>query len=100
MQNTPDYVPYLLAGQVKAGRQAGVDIYQISRELYVVNLSNLALIGMICKALHEKGVVLDAEWQTRLDAAYSGLWPAGMIAQVDPNKPVDPGATVQSKGKA
>jgi hypothetical protein len=86
VDTTPDYVPYLLAGQVSAGRQAGVDLYAVAREVYVTNLSLLALIGMVIKALNDHGVILDAEWLTRLNAAYQGPWPANMLNQIDPNK--------------
>lgn len=85
MLTVPEYVPYLLAGQVQAGGQVGVNIYAVARELYVINLSQLALIGMIIKALHDKGIVLDAEWQTRLAVAYDGPWPPDLLNQVDPN---------------
>ena len=84
VNTTPEYVPYLLAGQVAAGQQAGVDLYAVDRQLYVTNLSLLALIGMILKALNDKGVVLDAEWQTRLNAAYQGPWPANLLNQIRP----------------
>lgn len=93
MNTTPDYVPYLLAGQKTAAQKAGVNLYGIDRQAYVVNLSTLALIGMVIKALHDKGVVPDGEWLTRLNAAYDGPWPAGLLSQIDPNAPVDPGAT-------
>jgi hypothetical protein len=86
MNTTPEYVPYLLAGQVTAGQQVGVNLYGINHEAYIVDLSLLALIGMVLKALNDKGIVLDAEWQTRLNAAYQGPWPANLINQIDPNK--------------
>lgn len=84
MLTTPEYVPYLLNAQTSATQQIGVNIYAVARELYVQNLSQLALIGMIIKALHDKGVVLDAEWLTRLNAAYTGPWPADMLNQIPP----------------
>lgn len=84
MLTTPEYVPYLLNAQTSATQQIGVNIYGVARELYVQNLSQLALIGMIIKALHDKGVVLDAEWLTRLNAAYVGPWPADMLNQIPP----------------
>jgi hypothetical protein len=93
VNTTPEYVPYLLSAQAAAGKQVGVNVYGIDHQTYVVNLSVLTLIGMVIKALNDHGVVLDAEWQTRLNAAYQGPWPANLINQVDPNKPVDPGAT-------
>jgi hypothetical protein len=86
MLTAPHYVPHLLAGQVTAGEKAGVNLYAVARELYVTNLSLLALIGMITKALHDKGIVLDAEWQTRLNEAYNGPWPADLLNQVDPRQ--------------
>lgn len=85
MLTTPEYVPFLLAAQTSATQQIGVNIYGVARELYVQNLSLLALIGMITKALHDKGIVLDAEWQTRLNAAYApGPWPEDMLNQIPP----------------
>lgn len=85
MDTTPEYVPYLLAGQTAAAQTVGVNIYGVARELYVTNLSVLAMLGMVIKALHDHGVVLDAEWQTRLDAAFAGPWPPDLLNQVDPN---------------
>jgi hypothetical protein len=84
MLTTPEYVPYLIDAQTDAAQQIGVNIYGVARELYVTNLSLLALIGMITKALHDKGIVLDVEWQTRLNAAFTGNWPADLINQVPP----------------
>lgn len=84
VNTTPEYVPYLLAAQASATQVVGVNVYGIARELYVTNLSLLALIGMICKALNDKGVVLDGEWLTRLNAAYSGAWAADMLNQIPP----------------
>lgn len=81
-------MPYLLAGQAKAARQAGVEPYLIARELWVMNLSLLDLIGMILKATHDHGIILDAEWQTRLNTAYQGPWPAEVLGQQDPNRAV------------
>lgn len=93
MLTTPEYVPYLLQGQAKAGKTVGVNLYGLTHEAYIVNLSVLALIGMVVKALNDHGIVLDAEWLTRLNAAFDGPWPADLLNQVDPTKPVDPGAT-------
>lgn len=86
-QYVHQYVSALLPAQVTAARMIGTDIYKIQREMYVVNLSLLALIGVIAKALNDKGIVLDAEWQTRLNAAIDGTWPADILGQVDPDEP-------------
>jgi hypothetical protein len=90
--NPVDYVQVLLRRQISATGNLGVDITQASRELYLTNVSLLVLIGVVMKALNDKGVVLDAEWQTRVNAALQGTWPDWIIAQVNPDKPVDPGA--------
>lgn len=84
MNTVPEYVPYLLAAQAGAAQTVGVNIYGVARELYVTNLSLLALIGMVIKVLNDKGVVLDAEWLTRLNTAYSGAWAANMLNQIPP----------------
>jgi hypothetical protein len=90
--NPVDYVQVLLRRQISAVGSVGVDITQVSRELYLTNVSLLVLVGVLMKALNDKGVVLDAEWQTRVNAALQGTWPDWIIAQVNPDKPADPGA--------
>lgn len=90
--NPVDYVQVLLQRQFTATSQVGVDITQVGRDLYLTNVSLLLLLGVVMKALNDKGVVLDAEWQTRVNAALSGTWPSWILAQVDPNKPADPDA--------
>lgn len=90
--NPVDYVQVLLRRQISATSSLGVDITQASRELYLTNVSLLVLLGVVMKALNDKGVVLDAEWQTRVNAALQGAWPDWIIAQVNPDKPADPGA--------
>jgi hypothetical protein len=90
VNTTPEYVPYLLAAQASATQQIGVNIYGVARELYVTNLSLLALIGMITRALHDKGVVTDGEWLDYLNAAYSpGPWPVDMLNQIPPTPQED-----------
>jgi hypothetical protein len=42
------------------------------------------MLGTIMKALNDKGVVLDAEWLSRLDAALDGPWPDWIINQTNP----------------
>jgi hypothetical protein len=90
--NPVDYVQVMLRRQISATSNLGVDITQVSRELYLTNVSLLVLISVVMKALNDKGVVLDAEWQTRVNAALQGAWPDWIIAQVNPDKPADPGA--------
>lgn len=84
MLTVPEYVPYLLAGQVAAARAVGVEPYYIDRQAWVMNLAVLDLIGMIVKALNDKAIVLDAEWLVRLNSAYAGVWDQNMIAQIQP----------------
>lgn len=90
--NPVDYVQVLLQRQFSATSQVGIDMTQVSRELYLTDVSLLVLLGVVMKALNDKGIVLDAEWQTRVNAALAGTWPSWILAQVDPNKPADPGA--------
>lgn len=90
--NPVDYVQVLLRRQISAVGSVGVDITQESRELYLTNVSLLVLIGVVMKALNDHGTVLDVEWQTRVNAALAGAWPDWILAQVNPDKPVDPGA--------
>lgn len=80
----PEYVAYLLPAQAGACTQIGTDLYTAPRDLYAVNLSLLALIGVMMKALNDKGVVLDAEWIDRLSHALDGTWDPNIIGQVRP----------------
>jgi hypothetical protein len=87
VQFIPQYVPYLQEAQYQAGAILGVNPYGVARETYVMNLTVLAFLSMIIKALHDKGVVLDAEWQTRLQQITAGTWPPDMLNGVDPHEP-------------
>lgn len=80
----PAYVSYLLPAQAGAASQVGTDLYSCPRDLYAINLSLLALIGVMMKALNDKGVVLDAEWIDRLSHALDGNWDPNIIGQVKP----------------
>lgn len=80
----PDYVGYLLPAQAAACLKLGTDVYTSPKELYAVNLSLLTLIGVIMKALNDKGVVLDAEWIDRLNHALDGTWDPNIIGQIKP----------------
>ena len=80
----PEYVDPLLRGQISAAALLGVNIMAVDKQLYDVNLTLLTAIGMIMKALNDHGVVLDAEWQTRLNGALAGTWPTWVITQVPP----------------
>jgi hypothetical protein len=83
----PEYVDILLRRQIAAADRLGVQMLLVDRQLYDVNLTLLTLVGVLMKALNDKGVVLDAEWQTRLNAALQGNWPAWILSQTDPNAP-------------
>jgi hypothetical protein len=80
----PEYVDPLLRGQISAAALLGVNILAVDKQLYDVNLTLLTAIGMVMKALNDHGVVLDAEWQTRLNGALAGTWPTWVITQVPP----------------
>jgi hypothetical protein len=80
----PTYVGYLLPAQATACLQLGTDIYSSPKELYAVNLSLLTLVGVMMKALNDKGVVLDAEWIDRLNHALDGTWDPNVIGQIKP----------------
>lgn len=64
----PEYVDPLLRHQESWASQLGSSITRGSQEPYNINLTLLAFISVIMQALHDKGVVLDAEWLARLDA--------------------------------
>jgi hypothetical protein len=90
--NPVDYVQVLLRRQISAVDKLGLKLTGVQRETYLVDVSLLVLIGVLMKALNDHGVVLDAEWQTRVNAALGGTWPDWILAQIDPDAPVDPGA--------
>jgi hypothetical protein len=91
--NVVDYVQVLLRRQNAAVDKLGLRLTAVDRQAYLIDVSLLVLIGVLMKALNDKGVVLDAEWQTRVNSALQGTWPDWILAQVDPDAPVDPGAT-------
>lgn len=80
----PEYVDPLLRGQISAANLLGIDIMHAGKDLYDVNLTVLALIGVVMKALNDKGVVLDAEWLDRLGHALDGSWQPWIVNQTDP----------------
>jgi hypothetical protein len=82
--NVPPYVDSLLRAQQQAANVLGTNVLRSNKELYAVDLTLLTLLGMVLKALNDKGVVLDAEWQTRLNTALDGAWPPWIVNQTDP----------------
>jgi hypothetical protein len=79
------YVEELLKRQQAATTgQLGVSLLLVGPELYKVDLTILVMIGVVMKALNDKGVVLDAEWISRLDAALAGPWPDWILNQTNP----------------
>jgi hypothetical protein len=79
------YVEELLKRQqATTTGQLGVSLLLVGPELYKVDLTILVMIGVVMKALNDKGVVLDAEWISRLDAALDGPWPAWILNQTNP----------------
>lgn len=89
------YVQALLDGQATAGKMLGVDVYGISREQYVMNLTTLALIGVVMQKISQVApAVTDAVWlealNHALDATNETPWPVNMLAQIDPSRPPGP----------
>ena len=82
----PEYVDPLLRRQAAAAGLLGVDVFGAGAELYRVNLTLLTLVGVLMKALHDKGVVTDTEWLARLDTALNGTWPQWMLQQQNPDE--------------
>jgi len=81
----PEYVDPLLRRQRYAAQILGSDVMTADPQAYAINVSLLAIIGVLMKALNDKGVVTDAEWLARLDVALAGDWPAWITQQQIPN---------------
>lgn len=82
--NVVDYVDVLLRRQIAAADRLGVQLLAVDRQTWAANLTQLILIGSVMKALNDKGTVLDAEWQTRLNGALTGSWPDWIVNQTNP----------------
>lgn len=80
----PEYVVPLLLRQEAAASLLGSSVMRTDTQAYNVNLAVLALIAVIMQALNDKGIVLDAEWLTRLDAIPLGDWPDWLLKQLPP----------------
>jgi hypothetical protein len=88
------YVPPLLKGQHSIRDVLGTDVMTSgNRELYNINLTTLALIAMVMKAIQDiaPGVATDAFWQARLHVAIDTGpdgdrtgWAGWVLAQVAP----------------
>lgn len=87
MAEVPDYVGELLRRQAALTDLTGVYSFGVTRELYVINMETLILLAVVMKALNDNGIVLDAEWQDRLDHALDGTWPDWIVAQRNPDLP-------------
>jgi len=96
------FVPPLLKGQHAISDQLGTDVMSTSGELYNINLTTLALIGMVMKAVQDivPTTATDAWWQARLNVAIdtgpagdrSG-WAGWVLAQIAPEDLAIYGAT-------
>lgn len=80
----PEYVDPLLRRQQFAATILGSDVLHSDPQSYAINLTLLTLIGVLMKALNDKGVVTDAEWLARLDTALNGAWPPWILNQTPP----------------
>lgn len=84
-QYVNDYVEELLKRQeATTAGQLGVSLLLVGPEPYRINLTILVMIGVVMKALNDHGIVLDAEWLSRLDTALDGDWPAWILNQTPP----------------
>jgi hypothetical protein len=96
------FVPPLLKGQHSVRDDLGTDVMSGNVEVYNVNLTTLALISMVMKAIQDiaPAVATDAFWQARLNIAVdtgpngdrSG-WPGWVLAQIAPEDLAIYGAT-------
>lgn len=87
------YVPYLLEAQHNIAAELGVDIMTSDLQTYRVNMTNLALLSMVMKAVQDlaPATATDAFWQQRLGIAIdtgpggdkSG-WPGWVVLQIQP----------------
>lgn len=87
MAEVPDYVAELLRRQAAISPQIGTYIFGVGQELYEINVTLLTLLGVVMKAMTDKGAITDAEWLTRLDHALDGTWPDWIVGQVDTSIP-------------
>lgn len=86
MANTvPEYVIPLIQKQNDAAGLLGVQILLIDGQAYRMNLTVLMLLGVVMKALNDKGLVSDAEWIAALSTATAGDWPAWLLNQIPPS---------------
>jgi hypothetical protein len=76
------YVDQLLRAQNVAAGKLGTDVLRADKQTYNIDLTVLTLFGVVMKALNDHGVILDAEWQTRLNSALDGTWPDWIISQL------------------
>lgn len=79
-----EYVDFLLRRQISAADRLGVQLLSVDRQTWAANLTQLILVGVVMKALNDHNVVLDAEWQTRLNSALTGTWPDWILNQTNP----------------
>lgn len=84
------YVDPLLRRQAAALREKlGVDIMAVDPQTYRINLTTLILVGVVMKAMVDKGIMSDAEWLARVDSALDPVdaWPYWIVAQAPPGTP-------------
>lgn len=69
MATVKQYIQSMRSRQDMIARKFGCDISQADKQVRVLNLSVLALIAVVVKALVDKGVITDAELMAVMDAA-------------------------------
>lgn len=87
MAEVPDYVAELLRRQAAVSQQVGAYVFGVGSELYSIDVTILTLLGVVMKAMVDKGAITDTEWLDRLDHALDGTWPDWIVGQVDPSIP-------------
>lgn len=82
----PQYVDPLLRAQQAWGELLGSGILNTDKQTYNLNLTVLALVATIMKAMVDKGLITDAEWQQRLNAVPQSdqAWPDWILKQLPP----------------
>ncbi len=89
-QYVVQYVEPLLRRQASVLRdKLGVDIMGVDAQSYRLNLTVLVLIGVVMKAMVDKGAITDAEWLARVDSSLDPVeaWPYWIVAQAPPGTP-------------
>ena len=82
------YVDALLRRQESWASILGVSILTADRQTYAVNLTQLALIGVVMKRISELvPTVTDQVWLNAVGEVTAGDWPEWIVQQLPPDTP-------------